>query len=49
MGEGTIFDRIVIFKGDKLPKSMNSEEKNYEHFEESLVIYDKMAKYLENK
>lgn len=47
MGKGTTFDRIVIFEGDKLPKSMNSEEKNYKHFEESLVIYDKMAKYLE--
>lgn len=47
MGSGTTFDRIVIFKGDNLPKSMNSEEKNYKHFEESLIIYDKMAKYLE--
>lgn len=47
LGEGTTFDRIVIFKGDKLPKSMNSEEDNYKHFEETLVIYRKMAKYLE--
>lgn len=47
MGKGTTFDRIVIFEGDKLPKSMNSEEENYKHFEKSLVIYDKMAKYLE--
>lgn len=47
MGSGTTFDRIVIFKGDSLPKSMNSEEKNYKHFEENLIIYDKMAKYLE--
>lgn len=47
MGTGTTFDRIVIFNGDKLPKSMNSEEKNYKHFEETLVIYDNMAKYLE--
>lgn len=46
-GKGTTFDRIVILKGDKLPKSMNNEEKNYQHFEETLVIYDKMAKYLE--
>lgn len=47
MGDGTTFDRIVIFEGDSLPKSMNSEEENYKHFEESLIIYDKMAKYLE--
>lgn len=47
MGTGTTFDRIVIFDGDKFPKSMNSEEKNYKHFEETLIIYDKMAKYLE--
>ena len=47
MGKGTTFDKIVIFEGDKLPKSMNSEEQNYKHFEETLVIYDKMAKYLE--
>lgn len=46
-GEGTTFDRIVIFKGDKLPKSMNTDEENYKHFEEKLIIYDKMAKYLE--
>ena len=46
-GEGTTFDRIVVFKGDKLPKSMNTDEMNYKHFEETLVIYDKMAKYLE--
>ncbi len=47
MGSGTTFDRIVIFEGDSLPKSMNSEEENYKHFEENLIIYDEMAKYLE--
>lgn len=47
MGEGATFDRIVIFKGDSLPKSMNSVEDNYKHFEESLDIYNKMALYLE--
>lgn len=47
LGKGTTFDRIVIFKGDKLSKSMNSEEENYKHFEETLIIYRKMAKYLE--
>lgn len=47
MGDGTTFDRIVVFEGQKLPKAMNSEEENYKHFEESLVIYDKMAKFLE--
>ena len=46
-GEGTTFDKIVIFKGDKLPKSMNTEEDNYAHFEETLIIYNKMANYLE--
>lgn len=47
MGSGTTFDRIVIFKGQKLPKSMNTEEENYKHFEENLVIYDEAAKYIE--
>jgi len=47
MGDGSAFDRIVIFENDELPKSMNSEEKNFKHFEESLVLYDQMAKYLE--
>lgn len=46
MGEGSTFDRIVIFKGDELPKSMNSKEKNLKHFEKQLAIYDDMAKYL---
>lgn len=47
LGEGKTFDRIVIFDGDKLPKSMNSDEKNYQHFEKTLVIYHEMARYLE--
>ena len=45
-GEGSTFDRIVKFSGDKYPKSMNSNEKNFEHFKKQLDIYDKMAKYL---
>lgn len=48
MGEGTTFDRIVIFKGDSFPKSMNSLEDNYKHFEESISIYNDMALYLES-
>lgn len=48
MGEGTTFDRIVIFEGEELPKSMNTEEQNYKHFEKTLKIYYEMAKYLEN-
>ena len=46
-GEGTTFDRIVIFKGEDHPKSLNTDEENYKHFEKTLVIYDNMAKYLE--
>lgn len=46
-GEGTTFDRIVIFKGQEKPKSLNTEEENYKHFEESLLIYDEAAKYIE--
>lgn len=46
MGKGSSFDQIVIFEGDELPKSMNSEEKNQAHFIESLKIYDEMAKFL---
>ena len=46
-GRGTTFDKIVIFKGQSLPKSMNTDEENYKHFEEKLIIYDQMANYLE--
>jgi len=46
-GEGTTFDRIVIFKGENHPKSLNTVEQNYKHFEETLKIYDEMAKYIE--
>ena len=45
-GEGTTFDRIVIFDGQKLPKSMNSSEDNFKHFESNLIIYDEAAKYI---
>ncbi len=45
-GEGSTFDKIVIFENDELPKSMNSEEKNFEHFKNQLDIYDQMANYL---
>lgn len=48
IGEGTTFDRIVIFEGEKHPKSMNTKEQNYNHFEKTLKIYYDMAKYLEN-
>lgn len=48
MGEGTTFDRIVVFEGEKHPKSMNTEEENYAHFEKTLTIYYDMAKYLES-
>jgi len=47
MGDGSTFDKIVIFEGDDKPKSMNSEEKNFAHFKETLVVYDQMAKYIE--
>ena len=47
MGEGTTFDKIIIFKGDINPKSMNSEIENFNHFKDTLIIYDNMAKYLE--
>ena len=46
-GNGTTFDKIVIFKGQDLPKSMNTDEENYKHFEDSLVIYDYMARYIQ--
>ena len=49
MGSGTTFDRIVIFEGQDMPKSMNSAEDNLKHFEKQLDIYDKMAKYLESR
>lgn len=48
MGTGTTFDRIVVFEDEDLPKSMNTEEQNYKHFEDTLIIYDDMAKYLES-
>lgn len=48
-GNGTTFDQIVIFKGDDHPKSLNTEEENYQHFEKTLIIYDKMAKFLEGE
>ena len=46
MGNGSTFDKIVIFEGDTLPKATNSEEKNFNHFKEQLQIYDYMAKYI---
>lgn len=49
MGNGSTFDKIVVFEEDKLPKSTNSEEKNFEHFKNQLQIYDEMAKYLERE
>ncbi len=48
-GKGSTFDKIVIFKGQTLPKAMNSEEENFKHFQEQLKIYDEVAKYLTNK
>lgn len=47
-GEGSSFDRIVILDGQELPKSMNTPEKNFEHFKKSLVIYDQIADYINN-
>ena len=49
MGNGSTFDKIVVFDGEDLPKSMNTEEKNLKHFESQLKIYDEMAKYLEGE
>lgn len=46
-GEGSSFDRIVVFKGENHPKSLNTEEENYRHFEATLEIYDEAAKYIE--
>ncbi len=45
-GNGSTFDKIVIFEGEKHPKSLNSEKDNYEHFKKTLDIYDDCAKYL---
>ena len=47
-GTGSAFDRIVIFEGQEMPKSMNSDEENLEHFKKSLKIYEDMAEYLKN-
>lgn len=46
IGEGSSFDKIVIFEEDELPKSMNSKAKNQTHFIKNLKIYDEMAKFL---
>ena len=40
-GDGSSFDRIVIFEEDKYPKSMNSEDDNLSHFKKQLIIYNK--------
>lgn len=47
-GEGSTFDRIVIFDGQELPKSMNTPEENFEHFKKTLIIYEQMADYIES-
>lgn len=47
-GTGSTFDRIVIFEGQELPKSLNTEEENLEHFKKSLKLYNDMAEYLKN-
>lgn len=46
-GTGSAFDRIVVFEGQELPKSMNTDEENLEHFKKSLKIYEDMAEYLD--
>ena len=46
-GEGSAFDRIVIFDGQELPKSMNTAEENFEHFKKTLTIYEQMSDYIE--
>ena len=46
-GIGLAFDRIVVFEGQKLPKSMNTDEENLEHFKKNLKIYEYIAEYLE--
>jgi len=48
-GEGSTFDKIVVFDGNNLPKSMNTEEKNIKHFKNRLDIYEKMADYIKNQ
>lgn len=45
-GTGSTFDRIVVFEGQELPKSMNTDEENLEHFKKTLKIYEDMAEYL---
>lgn len=47
-GTGSAFDRIVIFEDQELPKSMNTDEENLEHFKKSLKNYEDMAEYLKN-
>ncbi|MBR2587721.1 MAG: NUDIX domain-containing protein [Bacilli bacterium] len=47
-GTGSAFDRIVIFEGQEMPKSMNSDEENLEHFKKSLKVYEDVAEYLKN-
>ena len=47
-GTGSTFDRIVIFEGQELPKSMNTDEENLEQYKKSLKIYEDMAEYLKN-
>lgn len=48
-GNGSTFDKILIFKGDNHPKSLNSEKENLKHFKKTLVIYDECAKFLISK
>lgn len=45
-GNGSSFDRILVFKGQNHPKSLNSEKDNVEHFVKTLTIYDEMAAYI---
>lgn len=47
-GEGTTFDKIIILKGQKHSKAVNSEKDNYNHFLKTLHIYHEMAEYLES-
>lgn len=48
-GNGSTFDKTVIFVGEKHPKSLNSEKENLKHFKKALVIYDECAKFLISK
>lgn len=48
-GEGSTFDKIVIFEGENKPKALNTAEENYEHFVKSLKVYEYVSDYLENK